>query len=42
MARKLLDDLEESGIVSSTDEIGPRKALVKTSDESMSALKTYL
>ena len=39
MARRLLDDLEELGIVSSTDGVGPRKTLVKTSDEALAVLK---
>lgn len=39
MARRLLDDLEELGIVSSTDGVGPRKTRVKTSDEALAVLK---
>ena len=39
VARRLLDDLEELGIVSSTDGVGPRKTLVKTSDEALAVLK---
>ena len=39
VARRLLDDLEELGIVSSADGVGPRKTLVKTSDEALAVLK---
>lgn len=39
VARQLLDDLEELGIVSSTDGVGPRKTLVRTSDEALAVLR---
>ena len=39
VARRLLDDLEELGIVSSADGVGPSKTLVKTSDEALAVLK---